>query len=69
MLLKIAVVLTVAILIYTFFIKKKRVVKDGSEEIVTPCVVCGVFVGESESIVANSRCYCSQECLRKGVES
>lgn len=74
MILKVLLVLAVIGIVYFMFIKKKptKVSKEkkGSQEKpqandMVECTTCGVYSELSDSILSNSKYYCSNECIKK----
>ncbi|MEA1983668.1 MAG: PP0621 family protein [Campylobacterota bacterium] len=74
MILKILLVAVVIAVVYFIFIKKKplKTPKETSSSQNKPeandmieCASCGVYSELSESILSNSKYYCSSECVTK----
>lgn len=76
MILKLLLVIGVIAVVYFLFIKKKPSVKSSNENSNTPkdeiqsndmieCSVCGVYSDITDTILSNSKYYCSNECLEK----
>ena len=70
MILKLLLVIGVIAVVYLFFIKKKPIrtqnkkTEQESNDMVA-CSECGVYAELDESILSNSKYYCSKECLDK----
>ena len=74
MILKVLLVVAVIGIVYFIFFKKKpqRVSKEKKNEQDKPqandmveCATCGVYSELNESILSNSKYYCSNECITK----
>ncbi len=75
MILKFLLVIGVIAFVYFIFIKKKPAVKQTKEnpknkdEVqsndMVECEECGVYAEINDSILSNSKYYCSQECLKR----
>jgi len=71
MILKLLLVIGVIAVVYLFFIKKKPIIgkkekfnKQDSSDMVE-CSECGIYAELGDSILSNSKYYCSKECLGK----
>ncbi|MEA2073023.1 MAG: PP0621 family protein [Campylobacterota bacterium] len=74
MILKVLLVVAVIGIVYFMFIKKKpaKVSKEKKSKNEKPqandmieCATCGVYSELEESILSNSKYYCSRECVEK----
>jgi uncharacterized protein len=61
---KLLIFVIVLTIIYFVYFKKKKISSDGDEQTMVECAKCSVFVSAKESIIKDSRFYCSKECAK-----
>lgn len=68
------VIIALIALVYFFFIKKKPIQRQNTQEKkneklqsndLVQCPSCGVYVEVDEALLSSGKYYCSKECLEK----